>query len=350
MGGSFTSLYEVQQEKESTIVNTANAVNIVNKVDRQKDFKGGMNKLSICSTVQNDETTKLLWTLWYEIDQLPLQGMTNEKTSNYLRGYSWAALRTNFSVKRLMFDAGLSSNITADYIFLTHGHSDHSASLYFHTLTKEIIIYAPIEIVSLCETLLQTTFQLSDFGKPFDLQLAKYKLVGVKPGDKIEIIHDGKPHLVYVYNNDHSVPCVSYGICESKKRVKAEYQYLIEQNNGSELGRLRKEGIIVDEISYIPRFVYVGDTSEKVFDDNPELFKYRDIIVECTFLFDQDLDQATATKHCHWTRLRKYIISHPECRFILYHFSLRYSPHDIKLFFAKDGPNYEKNIFPWINS
>ncbi len=316
----------------------------------ENSAKKCMRTMTLCSTVNNDETTKLLWKLWYEIDQLPLQGMTNEKTTNYLRGYSWAALRTNFNVKRLMFDAGLSSNITADYLFLTHGHCDHSASLYFHTLTKDIIIYAPIEIIPLVEDLLRTTFQLSDFDVPFDRQLTKYSLVGVKAGDNYEIIHDGKPHLVKVYKNDHSVPCVSYGICESKKKLKYEYQYLIEQNRGSELGRLRKEGVIVDDIIYIPRFVYVGDTSEKVFEDYPELFEYRDIIIECTFLIEDDLYQATATKHCHFSRLRKYIKAHPECRFILYHFSLRYSPRDVELFFAKDGPNFEKNVYAWINS
>lgn len=341
MGGSFSSPTEEKRplEKEK----------ITKKDNREKK---GMRALTICAAVQNDESTKQLWKLWYEIDQLPLQGMTNEKTTNYLRGYSWAALRTNFNVKRLMFDAGLSSNITADYLFLTHGHSDHAASLYFHTLTKDIIIYAPIEIIPLVEDLLRTTFQLSDFGVPFDRQLAKYSLVGVKPDDNNEIIitHNGKPHLVKIYKNDHSVPCVSYGICESVKKLKKDFQHLIDQNMGSEVGRLRKEGVIVDDISYIPRFVYIGDTSEKVFEINPELFEYRDIIVECTFLFEDDLDQATVTKHCHFSRLRPYITAHPECRFILYHFSLRYSPRDIELFFAEDGPNFEKNVYPWISS
>ena len=91
--------------------------------------------------------------------------------------------------------------------------------------------------------------------------------------------------------------------------------------------------------------MYIGDTNELVFSINPELFEYKDIIVECTFLEEDDLGifiiitnviiiiiivtiaQADKTKHCHWLRLREIIKSHPSNNFILYHFSTRYHHH-----------------------
>ena len=250
-----------------------------------------------------------------------------------------------------MFDAGLSSNIGADYIFLTHGHSDHAASLYFHTLSENHKdIYVPEEIVDATRSLLQATFALSDFGTPFDPDLGRYSVTPVSSGDEIMVKHNGINHRAFIYLNDHSVPCVSFGFREEKKKVKSEYQYLLDENRGRELGILRKQGTEVEELIYIPRFVYIGDTTERVFDINPSLFEYQDIIVECTFLEEDDLEQASRTKHCHWLTLRPIIQAHSGCRFILYHFSTRYKPKDILDFFRKEGPNDEPNVIAWVNS
>jgi len=126
-----------------------------------------------------------------------------------LTGYSWAALRTNFHVGRLTFDAGLSSNKVSDYIFITHGHSDHTASLYFHTLQEcNQIIYVPYEIEKLIKSMLLSTFELSNYNIKFDESTAKYTVVPVKPGDVLEIMHNGIKHNVIVYDNCHSVPLV----------------------------------------------------------------------------------------------------------------------------------------------
>ena len=100
-----------------------------------------MDDLNICLPLNDSQTNKYLWTIWNQHPNFSLDGQ-----NNILKGWSWAALRTNFVVSKLMFDAGLSSPINSDYIFLTHGHSDHSASLYFHTLGntqlgKKRIIY-----------------------------------------------------------------------------------------------------------------------------------------------------------------------------------------------------------------
>ena len=47
-----------------------------------------INQCHLCKS-----NTKLLWKLWEEHSALKLDG-----DHNYLTGYSWAALRTNFNV------------------------------------------------------------------------------------------------------------------------------------------------------------------------------------------------------------------------------------------------------------
>lgn len=149
------------------------------------------------------------------------------------------------------------------------------------------------------ETFLILSYQIGNQA-PFDPEAANYITVGVDPGTEFDIIHNGKPHKVHVYDNDHSVPCRSYGFKVSMKSLKLEYRGL----EGRQLGALRKAGTEIEDYSFVPQFVYIGDTTERVFEMNPELFEYPSIIVECTFLYDDDLEQATITNHCHWSRLR----------------------------------------------
>ena len=293
----------------------------------------------------NSSSTKALWRVWEQHETIKLDGH-----NNYLTGYSWAALRTNFYVGRLSFDAGLSSNKVSDYIFVTHGHSDHTASLYFHTLQESHqIIYVPIEIEESIKIMLSATFNVSNYDIQFDPNAVSYTVVGVRPGDVLEIKHNGIKHNVHVYENYHTVPCRSYGVQEIKRTLKSEYKIYVEEHRAKELGELRKAGIQLEEFVSIPRFVYVGDTNEDVFTMNPELFDYADIIVECTFLEDEDIEQADKTKHCHWSRLKHIIRSHPDNNFILYHFSCRYTVQEIDSFFRVDGPNYFQNCHIWTN-
>ena len=67
-------------------------------------------------------------------------------------------------------------------------------------------------------------------------------------------------------------------------------------------------------------------------------------------LEDDDIEQSNKTKHCHWSRLKHIVSSHPNNNFILYHFSTRYTVREIELFFQVDGPNYLPNCHIWLNS
>ena len=79
--------------------------------------------------------------------------------------------------------------------------------------------------------------------------------------------------------------------------------------------------------------------------ENQDIFKYKVIMIECNFILDEHLDKAKETQHIHWSQLKPIIESHPNNKFILYHFSLRYKPSIIEDFF-KDKPS---NCYPWIS-
>lgn len=207
------------------------------------------------------------------------------------------------------------------------------------------ISQVPAEIQEKVDKYLIASYELG-CDDHFDSENAPYEIIGVLPQTQFEITHNGKPHQVTVYDNDHTVPCRSYGFKELVKSLKSEYKGLAS----NELGKLRKSGIILDDFSWLPRFIYIGDTTEKVFEMDPDIFSYKSIIVECTFIEDDDLDNANRTKHCHWKKLRNIIEEHKDNTFILYHFSCRYTVDHIKFFFTVENGNYLENVHIWLSS
>ena len=174
-----------------------------------------------------------------------------------------AALRTNFVVSnKIMLDAGLSCPMGVDYIFLTHGHSDHMASIYYNTLTpvavgKKRLIYVPAEIKDRIDTYLQVSYEVGAASPGiFDESALTYETIGVMSGEEIDITHNGKPYRVVVFDNDHSVPCRSFGFDEHVKSLKDMYRGL----EGRDLGALRKQGVQIEEYRHVPRFVYIGNS------------------------------------------------------------------------------------------
>jgi ribonuclease Z len=288
-----------------------------------------------------------LWRVWE--DQTPIQ---IPQTNYTLKGFSIAALRTNYYIKELgiMLDAGLSANLSPDYIFVTHGHADHCANLPYHLYSvkpnSQIQIYAPSESVTKFKKLLDSAYELSAdtdiTTTELPLSNTCYNLIGVDSMSKLQNINiKGKKIDVEIIPCTHSVPCVGYGFTEQRLKLKPEYQKL----SGKEIGALRKTGAEINYEMAIPFFCFLGDTSKDIL-QNPVLEKYQTIMIECTFISDDEIEQANKTMHMHWQSLESYIVAHPNITFILYHFSQRYKRSEIIDFFAlKNLPN----VITWIS-
>ena len=75
---------------------------------------------------------------------------------------------------------------------------------------------------------------------------------------------------------------------------------------------------------------------EQVFETHPEILDEHNIIViECTFMNDEDLERASVTKHMHWKYLEPIVCSRPNTLFVLTHFSLKYKALAIRRFFQR---------------
>jgi len=341
--------------------------------------------MAFCSDNIND-----LWKIWENPCPYQNKSMKVGGTDPLFVGWSVAALRSNFIMKvaRKSFDAGLPCPYPIDEIYLTHGHCDHSASLFFYTLkNKNLRILVPREILEITDEKIQKDYHLTESVMKYGP--ARYSIIGVEGGDCIPTTFMGHNALIEIFNSHHSVPTVSYGISIEKKTLKEKYKGL----GPAEMGLIARSGIEVSKKSFVPYFLYVGDTDISIFnrpvkkaknwfltllfefftllfeffdqlypnDDEKRIFyanelpnyqehnrniiDYPIIMIECTFLLYEDYDYSKEKKHIHWKDLKPFFELYPNTQFILYHFSQRYKKSQIEEF-LRDRP---KNVTPWIS-
>ena len=225
---------------------------------------------------------------------------------------------------------------------MTHGHDDHVHDIIWPAQREGgCSIYCPAKIVGRLQKFIEAGLELNnaidfaDFNGP-----PAFKIIGVEPKDSFEYVAKGKKMRIEVFNMCHSVPCVGYGVSVMKKKLRDEFKGL----PGAELGKMRKEGVQIEEVLYERHFVYLGDTSIHVFKKNENVLKYPFVVVECTFLdiFDSVSKEEIEARcerdgHILWSQLEPYIQKHKDTTFCLIHFSLRYKEKEVEDFFKNVG-------------
>lgn len=278
-----------------------------------------------------------------------------------LSGYSRAAENTGFYCKELdmAFDAGIQTNNIPAYICLTHLHNDHMCALNKMLINnpKNPIIFIPNS--NKFEELLVNTLKLiylsskfihpgSAKGKDSSTKYS-YKIIRLDIGQSYKFKEvNGGSYYVEGLPSDHGVVSISFGIYQMRKRCKPEYINLEK----AQYTKLKSDNIDFTENYKFPILCFMSDTNDTPFNNvllANLILQYPTIIIECTFLEEHDLTHAMKKKHMHWDKLQKITSKNPDNKFILTHFSKKYTWIDIKSFFDKiNQKTLLNNIILWL--
>jgi ribonuclease Z len=261
-----------------------------------------------------------------------------------LSGRSIGARCSGFKIPELQlyFDAGVSDECDPKFIFITHAHLDHFKALSTILMGKktQAKIFVSKEQVDLIKDYCMATLRATkNSPKRTKINALFY---GVSPGETKLLKINKREYIMKFFKCYHTAPTVGYGLTEIKNKLKQEYVGM----EGKEIGLLKKQGIEITKKVEDHVITYLCDTTHNVFNDT-EVFKYKHIVIECNFLYEEHKQDARDKAHMHWSNLYPVVKAHPKNTFILVHFSFRYTNDQIQKFFSKKKDL--DNVVIWLN-
>lgn len=258
-----------------------------------------------------------------------------------VEGYSRAAHRTGILVRGLdiILDAGLDVQKAFSHVFISHQHYDHVIYLPQYTFNVEdgqtINVVSTNEILSNVKPWLSSAIRMTKDIKPTVttdsiLSIASTKFIPLEFDNFYEFKNGSEEWRAELFQCSHSVDSVGFGFQVKKNKLKQEYMTLTQK----EIKKVKSEGIEITCPVFEKIFLFLGDTDKRII-QNEKIFEYPTIIMECTYIYDDEKNLAKKNKHIHWDDIEDIISSKPTVQFILIHFSMKYSTTEIKDFFDK---------------
>lgn len=225
-------------------------------------------------------------------------------------------------------------------VCLTHGHLDHAAGLAHHASRRRLTglpparVFAPEEAAPDLEAWLAISERLENVGYGVHVTPAV-------PGRQVDLRNDLS---VTFLPGRHRVPTVGYLFSEVRKKLVDE---LIGRPE-DEIVALRIRGAEVTRREEIPLLAYPGDCSPEIFEAAPELFRARVLLVECSFLGEDDRDRARKYDHIHLDDIVERASLFQNEAIVLTHFSMRYRPEEIFRALATLPAGIADRVIPFL--
>ena len=262
-----------------------------------------------------------------------------------LQGYSVAGITTSiaFPEADLCFDVaqGLPFQIPYPNILISHGHMDHASGLPYLIAMKSMTSQ-PVPQVYMPESLVKPMSEIMRIWAGIDQHTYSFNFIPVVNGRDYPL---KPPFFFRPFPTFHRVPSHGYTIYEKKKHLKPEYRPLTPM----ELGRLRKEGTVLDDFVNEPILSFTGD-SKIEFMDTPDVRNSRVLLMEVTY-WDQkkSVENAREWGHIHFDEVLPRLESLKCEKIVFIHASARYSSAYINEIIDARVPEHLKSrvmLFP----
>jgi len=242
-----------------------------------------------------------------------------------LHGFAQGGCQTAFHVPeiRAVFDAGAVPGATVDHVFLTHGHADHVAALPYIVSLRSIrrnkatlSVYLPDELGEPMERLLEA---MRDVQRDSEHE-AKVRLYPARPGYFFEL---GRGAVVHAMRSWHRGASLGWGVDRTTSKLKTEFVGM----EGSEIGRLRREGVQVTDDVVSTLLVVSGDTRIDFLLEHERARRAKVLVHEVTTweMDDANVEGARRYGHTHVAEMAEHCEKFEGDYLVLTHRSMKHS-------------------------
>lgn len=225
----------------------------------------------------------------------------------------------------LCFDIGTCPRpaVRLPWVFITHGHLDHSYGVAKHAATRALTHLDPATYV-VPEPDVQGIEAVMHAHRRMDRSRFGWRILPARPGEPIPLSRDRR---IVPFATRHPVPSLGYTLFERRNKLKDEYRGL----PGERLRVLREQGVGITREVWFPDVAYPGDSLIDVLDTEPAVRRARVLILEATFLDDRVTVAACRAKgHVHLDEIVDRAPDLENKAVILVHFSSRYTVEEIR--------------------
>ena len=258
-------------------------------------------------------------------------------------GYSRAAHRTGLEIigMDVLLDAGLDVQKSFSNVFITHQHLDHVIFLPQYTMNiengKNMNVISTTPILKSVQKYLTAALRMSqsiqdEITDEIIVKNAQTQLIPISSSSSYEFFNGKERWVVESIRCFHGIDSIGFGFSVEKVKLKDEYIAL----NGKDIKKLKDDKIEITYKKMEPIFVFLGDTNKQIMTDET-IFKYPTIIIECTYIYSDEISLAKKNNHIHWNDIKDIIKQKESIQFILIHFSMKYKKEEIQNFFTEQN-------------
>lgn len=251
-----------------------------------------------------------------------------------VEGRSRAGNETWMRVPQLgiALDAGRGPDplIGASRIFISHVHPDHFAGVPFLASQRALqnlppaSVWLPAESRDTAADLMRIHERLEECAYPLEL-------IGAAPGDRFRVRRNLEARA---HRAPHRIPAVAWEFLERRTRLRPQFRHL----PGEVLAEVRTSGTQITEEHFVSLLFYSGDADAGIFETAPAIFDAKVVIVESTYVMDEDRERAGRWGHLHADEIFERASLFSAEWIVLMHFTLRHRMQEIHSGIAKRCP------------
>lgn len=252
-------------------------------------------------------------------------------------GLSVGGIYTSLFVKELnaLFDVGLAARSLAGarYVFLSHGHADHTGALLGLLGIRGLMRLPPPRVFLPREIAESTRDALALMSHAQRAPLV-IEAEPMSPGDERCL---GGQLWARAFRTHHTGPSLGYQLLTRVPKLKDEFLGLA----GAEIAARKGRGEDLFRIEERLELAYATDTLIRVIDTHPSLLSTRVLILECSFLDGRkSLEASRAGGHVHLDELLERASLFENEAVVLMHFSQIYSPAEVHAILRRRCPRH----------